>query len=200
MERLLLKAVATATTDEGLFEAVVSTSAIDREGDVVEPAAMVSALQAWTVTTKKVPLHWNHSSDPEDIVGHVEPESATAQGGEVVASGQVDLDTDRGRQVWRLMKAGTIGFSFGYLIPEGGSFKRADGGRTITSLDVFEITVCPAPMNAETRVLATKALDAEYAATRDRARREMFELLTTTEPVATKSVQLPVQIATFEVI
>jgi hypothetical protein len=39
------------------------------------------------------------------------------------------------------MKSGAIGFSFGYLVPEGGDYKRADGGRTITQLDVFEITV-----------------------------------------------------------
>src|SRR3954454_1114831 len=117
MERLLLRAVATTTGDEGLFEAVISTSAIDREGDVVEPQAMVSALQAWTVTNKMVPLHWDHRSEPENIVGHVDPATVKAQGSEVMASGQVDLDTDRGRQVWRLMKGGSIGFLFGYLVP-----------------------------------------------------------------------------------
>jgi phage head maturation protease len=117
-------------------------------------------------------------------------------GGEVVASGQVELDTDRGRQVWRLMKSGTLGFSFGYLVPEGGAFKRTDGGRTTTRLDVFEITATPAPMNAQTRVLATKAID-EHAAIRTQARRDMFALLTTAEPVATKSVK-PIQIASFE--
>jgi HK97 family phage prohead protease len=196
MERLLLKAVATTTTDLGEFTAVVSTSAIDREKDIVEPAAMVSALRAWTLTNKLVPLHWDHSPDPENIVGHVDPESVRAVGGEVQASGKVDLDTDRGRQVWRLMKSGTLGFSFGYIITA--STKRADGGRTITQLDVFEISAVPAPMNAETRVLSTKALD-ENAELRDRARREMFELLTAEpEPVATKSIDLPVQIASFE--
>jgi hypothetical protein len=110
MEHLLLKAVATRTTDQGEFEAVISTSAIDREKDVVEPDAM-RALQAWTVTNKKVPLHWNHRSEPEDIVGHV------------------DLDTERGRQAWRLMKAGSVGFSFGYLVPEGGAKAPPGGGR-----------------------------------------------------------------------
>jgi HK97 family phage prohead protease len=196
MEQLLLKAVATATTDQGIFEAVISTSAIDREKDIVEPNAMVSALRAWTVTGKVVPLHWNHSSDPENIVGHVDPESVKAVADEVVASGQVDLDTDRGRQVWRLMKSNTIGFSFGYITT--GSTKRADGGRTITSLDVFEISATPAPMNAETRVLATKAVD-EHDAIREQARDEMARILTATpEPVATKAVRPPVQVASFE--
>ena len=53
-------------------------------------------------------------------------------------------------------------------------------------------------MNNGTRVSSTKALD-EHAEIRERARREMFELLTAEpEPVATKSVRPPVQIATFE--
>jgi hypothetical protein len=29
--------------------------------------------------------------------------------------GQIDLDTDRGQHVWRLMKGGSLGFSFGYI-------------------------------------------------------------------------------------
>jgi HK97 family phage prohead protease len=136
----------------------------------VLPDAMVSALRAWTVTGKVVPLHWNHSSDPENIVGHVDPESVKAVADEVVASGKVDLDTDRGRQVWRLMKSGSIGFSFGYITTAS---KRADGGRTITALDVFEISATPAPMNADTRVLSTKALD-EYDALRIQIRDEMI--------------------------
>jgi hypothetical protein len=78
MEHLTRKAVATTTTDLGEFEAVISTSAIDREKDMVEPDAMVSALQAWILTGKMLPLHWNHGSDPEDIVGHVGTSSATS--------------------------------------------------------------------------------------------------------------------------
>jgi HK97 family phage prohead protease len=161
MEHLLLKAVATTTTDLGQFEAVISSETIDPENDIVQPAAMVSALQAWTLTGKVVPLHWNHSSDPEDIVGGVDPASVKTQGGEVLAAGKVDLDTERGREVWRLMKGGVVGFSFGYLIPEGGAVKRAGGGRRIVQLDVFEITVTPAPMNAGTRGLSNKSAEGD---------------------------------------
>lgn len=108
----------------------------------------------------------------------------------------MDLDTDRGRQVWRLMKRRSIGFSFAYMIID--AVKRADGVREIRKLDVFALTATPTPMNNGTRVLATKALD-DHAAIRARARDEMFELLTADpEPVATKSVDAPVQIARFD--
>ena len=62
-----------------------------------------------------------------------------------------------GAEAWRSFKNRSVGFSFGYLVPQGGSAKRAGGGRSITSLDIFEVTATPAPMNNDTRVLSTKA-------------------------------------------
>ena len=159
MQHMTFKAAVATTTDAGIFEAVISTEAIDRENDVVVPEAMVDALKAWTFTGKMLPLAWNHSSDPEDIIGHVNPTTVKAVAGEVHATGWIDQDTDRGRHVWRLAKSGTLGFSFGYLIPDGGAVKRADGVREIRKLDVFEITATPAPMNAATRVLSTKGVE-----------------------------------------
>jgi hypothetical protein len=101
------------------------------------------------------------------------------------------------------MKARTLGFSFHALIPQDGVTKRSGGGLHVTELDVVEITGTVTPMNADTRVLATKALDAEHAAIRDRVRREMYDLLTTAEsepgPVATKAIDRPpIRIATFD--
>ncbi|HEX5895516.1 MAG TPA: hypothetical protein VFY47_04245 [Thermoleophilaceae bacterium] len=53
-------------------------------------------------------------------------------------------------------------------------------------------------MNNGTRVLSTKAID-EHAEIRERARHEMFDLLTAEpEPAATKNVRPPVEIASFE--
>jgi Caudovirus prohead serine protease len=152
----LTKTATVTTTDLGEFTAVISTEAVDRERDVVVATAMVAALHAWSLTGKTIPLAWNHSSDPEDIVGHVEPESVKAVAGEVVASGWVDQTTERGAQVWRLMKSGILGFSFGYLITN--SVERADGVREIRGLDVFEVSATPTPMNGATRVLSTKSL------------------------------------------
>jgi hypothetical protein len=159
MDHITFKAVATQTTDRGIFEAVISTEAVDRENDVVLPEAMVSAFEGWTFSGRMTPLHWNHGSDPEDIVGHINPPSVKAVDGEVHATGWIDQSTDRGRHVWRLAKSGTLGFSFGYLIPYGGAVKRADGVREIRKLDVFEVSATPAPMNPDTRVLSTKAVE-----------------------------------------
>jgi hypothetical protein len=63
---------------------------------------------------------------------------------------------------------------------------------------VFEITVTPSAMNADTRVLSTKALD-ELNHVRSKARDDMLKLLdSVVEPAGTKTLPLPVQIASYE--
>jgi HK97 family phage prohead protease len=153
---LTVKAVTTPTTDLGVFEAVVSTESEDREKDVISAAAMVKALRKWT---RPIPLTWHHSTKAEDVFGHIEPMTAREADGEVVAGGQVDLNSSTGQEAWRLMKARTLGFSFHAMIPEGGAEKRKGGGLYITELDVIEVTGTITPMNADTRVLATKGFE-----------------------------------------
>jgi hypothetical protein len=97
MEHMLVKATVTEATDQGTFSAVISTVSIDRDGDIVEPAAVVNALHKWGAMGKKIPLSWNHGYDADEIIGHIEPESAHELNGEVVADGWVDQSTDRGK-------------------------------------------------------------------------------------------------------
>ena len=210
VEHMTLKAVTTADTDQGTFEAVISTATIDRERDVVVPEAMVKALRAWTKTGKLIPLAWNHSSNAEDIIGHVTPDTVKAVGDEVVASGWIDQATDRGAHAWRLVKSGTLGFSFGYLILDAA--KLADGVREIRELDVFEVSATPTPMNGDTRVLGWKAAgvgdDLEYERIKRRTRDEMFALLGASDGAGGDMLRAkanrvarehaPVQIASFE--
>ena len=158
MEHIQFKAATTAA-DKGTFTAVISTATIDRDGDIVEPAAMVNALQKWAAIGKLVPLAWNHT---DEVIGHIDPASAQVKGNEVVADGWIDQSTERGQEAWRLVKSGTFSFSFGYLIPKGGATKLAGGRYRIKELDIFEISGVPiAPANNDTRVLSWKNAAAE---------------------------------------
>lgn len=162
MQHLLLKAAITAATDQGTFEAVISTATVDREKDIVEPTAMLNALTKWAELGKLVPLAWAHG---EEVVGHVDPATARIDNKEVIAAGFVDQGTPRGAETWRLVKSGTLSFSFGYLIPEGGATQREGGGLQIKELDVFEISVVPmGPANNDTRVLSFKSVREEALA------------------------------------
>lgn len=155
MQQLQLKAATTAT-DQGTFTAVISTSTVDREKDVVNPAGMVRALKKWGDTGKKIPLAWNHSTSPDLQIGYIDPHSAKQLGDGVEVTGWIDQSIDAGAHAWRLVKMGTLGFSFGYLILQGS--KRKGGGRNIDELDVFEATATPTPMNNDTRIVGYKAM------------------------------------------
>ena len=152
---LMLRAKKITATDRGDFTAVISTERTDREQDIVSAGAMVEALGAWTEIGKLVPLCWAHSTAPNDVIGHVRPESAKNVAGAVVVEGWVDQGTERGREAWRLVKSGTMGYSFGYLVNKAS--KMPDGTRFITKLDIYEISACVNPMNADTRVLSWKS-------------------------------------------
>ncbi|HMF60773.1 MAG TPA: HK97 family phage prohead protease [Vicinamibacterales bacterium] len=154
---ITLKAVTTVGTDEGTFTAVISTESVDRERDIVVANAMVKALRAWIEVGKLIPLAWQHSPKAEDQIGHIDPALVKAVEGEVVASGWIDQSTDRGKHAWRLVKSGTLGFSFGYLTLA--ATKREGGGNHITELDVFEVSATPTPMNHDTRVLGWKSTE-----------------------------------------
>jgi hypothetical protein len=159
MQHMLMKATVTeATTDQGTFTAVISTASLDRDGDIIEPSAMVESLMKWTSLGKLVPLAYNHS---EEVIGHIDPVSATVQNGEVIAKGFVDQSVPRGAEIWRLVKSGTLSFSFGFLYDPNADAEQVRGGRyRIKRLDIFEISAIPiAPANNDTRVLSYKSLD-----------------------------------------
>lgn len=156
-----LKATTTVGTEQGTFEAVISTGAVDRDKDIVEPEAMVKALRKYVAVGKKVPLDWNHGKAAVDQIGHIDPASVKAVDREVVASGWIDRSTDAGAEAWRLVKSGTLGFSFYGLIPRSGVSKRAGGGLHVHELDVAAVTATPTPANNETRVLAWKSVDGD---------------------------------------
>jgi HK97 family phage prohead protease len=160
VEHMTLEVKVTETAiDRGEFEAVISTGTVDRDKDIVEPQAMVNALAKWATIGKLVPLAWAHT---EDVVGHIDPASARVEHDEVIAKGWVDQSTPRGEEAWRLVKSGTLSFSFGYLVPQGGATKRPGGRLHIRQLDVFEISLVPVgPANNDTRVLGWKSLDTD---------------------------------------
>jgi HK97 family phage prohead protease len=154
-EMILAKATVVAA-EAGTFSAIISTEKPDRENDIVLPEAVADALQAWG--DKPIPLAWQHrADDPDEIIGHIVANSVKAIDGEVHADGWVDRDTPRGKQVWRLIKSGVVGFSYGYLVLD--SVKRADGARELRKVDIFEISVTATPMNGGTRVTDWKSTE-----------------------------------------
>lgn len=151
-----IKARATTTTDQGSFEAIAAAYSVDRVGDRIVPGAFSKSIERWQASGKQVPLHWNHQGEPEDIIGAIDPATMEETELGLKVAGKVDLDgSEKGREAWRSMKAGTMSLSFGYMVV---SEKQADDANELHELDLFEISVVPGPANADTRFLSLKSM------------------------------------------
>jgi HK97 family phage prohead protease len=118
--------------------------------------SFAETISMWQMSDKAIPLHWNHSSDPEDIIGTVDPASMKETSEGLQVNGRLDLEESaKAREIWRSVKSGAISLSFGYLVKD--ERKGKDGIRVLTELDLFEISLTPAPVNSDTRILSTKS-------------------------------------------
>jgi hypothetical protein len=100
MQHLAVKAAVAEVTDLGEFTAIAAVFGnVDRDGDRIVKGAFADSIEAWNSTGRSVPLHWNHSSDPDDIIGFVDPGSMVETDRGLVVDGQLDLgDSDRARK------------------------------------------------------------------------------------------------------
>lgn len=155
MKKLILQAKV-AATDLGEFVAIAAAYSLDRAGDRIVPGAFAKTIERWQASGKQVPLHWNHQGEPDDIIGTIDPFAMKETDAGLLVAGRVDLDDSaKGREAWRSIKAGSMSLSFGYMVVAGEETKDA---YELHELDLFEVSVVPAPANADTRFLELKSV------------------------------------------
>jgi HK97 family phage prohead protease len=118
----------------------------DRVGDMIEPGAF---------KTLSMPLPMLFGHDKNDPIGVWE--TATIKSDGLHLSGRLLVDdVPRAKQVFALVKAGAVpGISIGFITKK--AIRRAGGGRTISSLDLFEASLVTAPMHPGARVTSAKS-------------------------------------------
>lgn len=150
-----LEAQAT-TTDRGEFTAIAAAYSVDRTNERILPGAFKGTIARWQESQKQIPLHWDHMGDAKNIIGSVDPASMREIDEGLEVKGQLDLeDSEVAREAWRSMKKNSIGLSFGYLVTADG--KAEDGVRELKAVDLFEVSITPAPMNPDTRFIDMKS-------------------------------------------
>lgn len=152
MDRLELKATI-AVDDAG---AITGTAwpfgSPDRVGDVIEKGAFASA-------RPPVPMLFGH--DPNDPVGAWTDLFEEADGFKVKGRLLVD-DVARAREVRALVQAGAVsGLSIGFTTRKAAP--RRGGGRTISALDLVEVSLVSIPMHPGARVTGAKSAAAAIA-------------------------------------
>jgi len=157
-----LKAVGTDDDlGEGVFEAIVSVFGnVDSYGDRVIKGAFESTLADWESSGDPIPVYWSHRMDDPDFnIGHVLEAEETDVGLRVKA--QIDLESSKAQQVYRLMKGRRVTqFSFAYDVEEYRVVKGSDDDDSVwelTKLKLYEVGPTPIGANQETELLSVKA-------------------------------------------
>lgn len=143
--------------DLGVFEAIASAWEADREGDTIARHAFDKTIAAWIGSQKKIPLLFEHSTT---VVGSIDPESMHPTDAGLIVAGEVDRSTDEGKQAWRSIKAGSAGFSIGFMSE---SRSRPGGGRELVEIDLLEVSVTSTPAHPATRATSWKSANSTTA-------------------------------------
>lgn len=143
-----------AITDDGRFNGYGSVfGTVDSYKEVVAKGAFVDSLGELTAKGRPVPVLWQHrSSEPIGAWSNLKEDDHGLFG-----EGQILLDAgDMERRAYAHMKARTVtGLSIGYWVRES-TYDEKTGIRTLTKLDLVEISLVTFPANDDARVEAVK--------------------------------------------
>lgn len=146
--------------EEGQFIAYAST--FDREpdsyGDVVAKGAFAKSLKEWEESGNVIPILYGHNmDDPDYNIGAVVHAEEDEHGLKV--TGQLDLDTQKGAKVYKLIKGRRLSqLSFAFDVLDEGKVTLEDGSKAneLREIKLYEISLVQIGANQNTEVLAVK--------------------------------------------
>ena len=170
LERKAVEAETRVALDRGEFSAFAATYDVDRVQDRIRFGAFENTIARWLASGKRLPVHWAHMGEAENVIGSVDPATMREVAGlGLYVEGKLDLDdSEVARGAWRSMKDNRVALSFGYMTVKSQS---RDGLNELLELDLFEISIAPHPANPHTRILEMKSVAALERQQRDLRRR-----------------------------
>jgi HK97 family phage prohead protease len=116
----------------------------DAGRDTIRPGAFARTLAARRLESKgRLPLYWQHR--PELRIGWIDEAREDARGLRVVAT----IDNPEGGAAAALKAGKVTGLSFGYRARD---YRHDGGGRELTEIDLFEVSLVTHPMQQDARV------------------------------------------------
>lgn len=140
-----------AVGDAGTFSGYASVfGVVDSMNEVVAPGSFTESIAA---RSRPLPVLWQHQTDrPLGTYETVKEDDR----GLFVEGRLLTKDVAQAREAHALLKAGAVsGLSIGYWTRES-SFDEKTGVRTLTKLDLEEVSLVTFPANEEARVDAIK--------------------------------------------
>lgn len=149
---LTLRAIGADGTVEG-YGSVFDVR--DSYGDIIRPGAFAATIAAHRAAGTMPAMLWQH--DPSEPIGIWSSVTEDRTGLQV--QGQLALSTARGQEAHALLKMGALnGLSIGFMVAENGwSYDVATDTRTLTEIDLWEVSLVTFPANAAARVTGIKS-------------------------------------------
>jgi HK97 family phage prohead protease len=155
-----------ATSDDGVVEGYGSVFGVrDNYDDVIAPGAFKTSLAMHSKRGSMPAMLWQHNqAEPIGVwTEMVEDERGLR------VKGRLAMDTVRGREAFSLMKMGALnGLSIGF-VSKNWMYDRETDVRTLTEIDLWELSVVTFPANEAARVTGVKSTD-EIAVPKDAER------------------------------
>lgn len=155
-----------ATGDDGTVEGYGSVfGERDSYDDVIAQGAFVDSLQAHKAAGTMPAMLWQHDgAAPIGIWTEMVEDSKGLR-----IKGQLALETTLGKEAHALLKLGALnGLSIGFVSKQW-TYDRDTDVRTLTEVDLWEVSLVTFPANGKARVTHVKAAD-ELAAPKDAER------------------------------
>lgn len=148
-----------AVQEDGVFDGFGSVFGnVDSYKEIVAPGAFAESLAGWKAANRLPPVLWQHrAGEPIGPYLHMEEQSV----GLYVKGHLLVNDVQRAKEARALMKAKAVnGLSIGFVTRKD-SYDRVTGIRTLTQVDLWEVSVVTFPANPAAQISSVKsAIDA----------------------------------------
>lgn len=149
-----------AVGDDGAIEGYASVfGVLDTWDDIIQAGAFEATIKAHKAAGTMPAMLWQHDSD--DPIGMWTEMSEDANGLKI--KGKLCLDTTCGKEAYALVKMGAItGLSVGF-ITKSYEYDTETDVRTITEVDLWEVSLVTFPANTKARVTSVKSVPEIHA-------------------------------------
>jgi uncharacterized protein len=143
-------------TEEGTFEGYASVFGNrDSYGDIIAPGAFSDSLTEWKAKNATPKLLYQH--DPSRVIGVLEEIREDETG--LYVKGRLLTNVQDGREALELLRAGAIdSMSIGYM-SKNSSYDPDRGIRTLTQIELWEVSLVTFPANDAARVQDVKSAE-----------------------------------------
>jgi|ERR1039457_977057 HK97 family phage prohead protease len=137
-------------TGDGIFEGYAATwDTPDLGNETIQRGAFLASLSS---RTNKLPILLSHS-EPIGVFNIVKEDSRG-----LFVQGQLNMETQNGRDTFALIKQGAIsGLSIAFIPVD--SVSARDGSHTITKLNLLEISLVAVPRQPAAQITSVRSLD-----------------------------------------